>query len=124
MKNRFNTQSSHSLTGFLWIYIFFSLFFFGNHSLIANTNRKVIVPEQHENVLVSIESQSSCMPFNVYVLANQYRFSFDNDDIQSSSHNSSRFSEPIPVKNSHQPIHHQLKNSAITIRMVSSVLIV
>ncbi|MBN1603381.1 MAG: hypothetical protein JW915_17360 [Chitinispirillaceae bacterium] len=123
MKKMFLVQSSRSFTGFLWIYIFFSLLFFGNRSLGDDTNCNVGF-HPHEHVLTILESQSAPTPSDYCFQLYHCNISIDNDDLQSGNFILNRISDPFSTKNPTPSIHQRKKNSSITIRMLSSVLIV
>lgn len=123
MKKSFLVQSSHSFTGFLWVYIFFSLFFFGNRSLSNKTNCNVGL-QPYEHVLAILESQPESTPFDHCFQLYSCTISFDNDDLQPGNYILNRISEPVSANTPVPSIHQLKKNSSITIRMVSLVLIV
>ncbi len=123
MEKQVLVQSSHSFTGILWLYIFFSLFFFGNRSLSNQTDCNVEI-QPCEHVLTILESQPVPPPSDYCFQLYHCNISFDNDDLQPGNFILNRISEPLSAINPVPSIHQLKKNSSITIRMVSSVLIV
>lgn len=124
MEKWFLIQQSHASTGYIWLYVFLSLFFFGNNALSTSSELNISV-ESHNNVLTSEELDPLSTPCDSYIPLNHF-FSMDNDDIQSCNHSTIRFAvtKQFSEKKSSSLIHQKWKNSPLTIRMVTSVLIV
>lgn len=124
MKTIFRPDSSFSFAGLLWIYIFVSLSFFGNHPVTSKEFGQAQSISLHNNVLSSSEYQQSTESPDIYVQHANILLTFDSDDglegIPSSTHSAVH---PV-IKNISAYTHLHLKNSPNTIRMVSSVLLV
>lgn len=124
MKTIFRPESIFSFAGLLWIYIFISMSFFDNHPVDSCDVSQVQHTSLYNNVLSTSEYQQSTQTPDIFFQNVNIYLTFDSDDglagIPLIEH-SARY--PV-IKNISAYSHLHLKNSSITIRMTSSVLLV
>jgi hypothetical protein len=123
MKTLFRPDPSFSFAGLLWMYIFVSLSFFGNHPNVSKEFSQAQCITLHNNVLSTSKYQQATEAPNIYVQNISIHLTLDSDDGFAGIPTTHSTVHPI-IKNISSHSHLHLKNSTITTRMISSVLLV
>jgi hypothetical protein len=121
MKNVSRPESTLTFTGFFWIYFFVLAPFLSQYFTdVQDFSQAPIV--SNKNVISNAEYQSSNEFQNIYVLVKNWCLKFDSDTDVFNPVASKRMAGFSENKSTRLLSHRHIKNSPMTIRMVSSVL--